>query len=320
MGGLCFTEVPSSLLPLSVALVAASLAWGENTTSARVYRNDGDGVFVDINAGLVDNEGSSASWGDFNNDGLLDILRGPRAGARIYLNQGEGKFFGINTGILGAIDGITAWGDMDNNGTLDLLKAIIDSHVAIYRNISSRTNRPPGPPPGLRSSVNSHGTVLLEWDPAVDPDQDDGLTYSVRIGTSPGAENVVPPGAHLPSGRPLLPVIGNCGSRMSYVIKGLPPGQYFWSAQAVDHGYAGSPFAPEATFLISSRIIHAGFTNEQFTLSYTGIAGRSYALEASGDLASWSPVATNIASSAGTLIDTQSSTAEARFYRIRLLP
>jgi len=42
-----------------------------------VYRNDGNGVFANINAGLTP-VGSAAShgaaWGDFDNDGDLDIL------------------------------------------------------------------------------------------------------------------------------------------------------------------------------------------------------------------------------------------------------
>jgi hypothetical protein len=31
----------------------------------------------------------------------------------------------------------------------------------------------------------------------------------------------------------------------------LSPGTYYWSVQAIDHGYAGSPFAVEASFIIS---------------------------------------------------------------------
>jgi len=42
--------------------------------SPQFYRNDGSGVFNNINAGLTGVSGSSAAWGDYDNDGDLDIL------------------------------------------------------------------------------------------------------------------------------------------------------------------------------------------------------------------------------------------------------
>ena len=40
----------------------------------RIYRNDGWGNFTDINAGLVNVSQSSLAWGDYNNDGRLDLV------------------------------------------------------------------------------------------------------------------------------------------------------------------------------------------------------------------------------------------------------
>ncbi len=40
---------------------------------ARIYRNDG-GTFTDIGAGLAGVVLSSVAWGDYDNDGDLDIL------------------------------------------------------------------------------------------------------------------------------------------------------------------------------------------------------------------------------------------------------
>lgn len=49
---------------------------GQNASGAmsRVYRNDGGGVFTDIVAGLIGVRSGSAAWGDYDNDGSLDIL------------------------------------------------------------------------------------------------------------------------------------------------------------------------------------------------------------------------------------------------------
>jgi hypothetical protein len=42
--------------------------------------------------------------------------------------------------------------------------------------------------------------------------------------------------------------IGNVGQNNSWTIKDLSEGIYSWSVQAIDHNYAGSPFAPSGTF------------------------------------------------------------------------
>ncbi len=39
-----------------------------------MYRNDGGGVFTDIGAALTGVYWSSVAWGDYDNDGDLDIL------------------------------------------------------------------------------------------------------------------------------------------------------------------------------------------------------------------------------------------------------
>ena len=41
---------------------------------SRIYRNDGGGVFTDIAAGLPGVGAGSASWGDYDNDGDLDLV------------------------------------------------------------------------------------------------------------------------------------------------------------------------------------------------------------------------------------------------------
>src|SRR5262249_29370388 len=87
----------TALNPGIVGIMRGAVAWGDlnndgkldllvtgNTNSdvgapfvtptTRVYRNDGDGVFTDVNAGVIGLAFSSAAWGDFNNDGWQDIV------------------------------------------------------------------------------------------------------------------------------------------------------------------------------------------------------------------------------------------------------
>ncbi|MEO7676909.1 MAG: VCBS repeat-containing protein, partial [Verrucomicrobiota bacterium] len=92
---------------------------------AKIYRNDG-GTFVDIGASLTGVFTSAAAWGDFDNDGDLDLAIGGRQASfafstRIYRNDGGGTFVDIGATLPAISDGALAWADYDNDGLLDLL-------------------------------------------------------------------------------------------------------------------------------------------------------------------------------------------------------
>ena len=104
---------------------------GSDATDA-LYRNQGDGTFVDVTAaaGITPlSSGKGIAWGDYNNDGLLDLyvarvgsITG-KAGARLYRNNGDGTFTNVTTeaGVGSAANTYAAaWGDYDNDGFLDL--------------------------------------------------------------------------------------------------------------------------------------------------------------------------------------------------------
>jgi hypothetical protein len=113
-----------------------------DSTSATYYVNQKDGTFKDqaIEAGVAyspdgkPQAGMGVSVGDYNRDGLLDIVKSNFAGDTdsLYMNIGDGSFddctyqagLGMNTRLLG-------WGisfiDFDNDGWLDILVA--NGHV-----------------------------------------------------------------------------------------------------------------------------------------------------------------------------------------------
>ena len=66
-----------------------------------------------------------AAWGDYNNDGKLDILITGSVGcsvlARIYKNNGDDTFTDIQAGLPGVNVSSVAWGDYDNDGYLDFI-------------------------------------------------------------------------------------------------------------------------------------------------------------------------------------------------------
>jgi predicted nucleotidyltransferase len=82
-------------------------------TAAKIYQNDGDGIFTNIGAQLPDIDWGSAAWGDYDNDGDLDILLTGFSGvtrvAKIYRNDGPGAGSGwVFTDINAPLTGVSA--------------------------------------------------------------------------------------------------------------------------------------------------------------------------------------------------------------------
>jgi hypothetical protein len=112
-------------------------AGGENNF---LYRNNGDRTFERILSGQIVNNGGnsfSASWGDYDNDGDLDLFVSNDGGNNfLYENNGTGNFTRINTGAIvedGGRSFGSSWGDFDNDGDLDLFVAKLGDD-ALYRN------------------------------------------------------------------------------------------------------------------------------------------------------------------------------------------
>jgi Concanavalin A-like lectin/glucanases superfamily/FG-GAP-like repeat len=230
---------------------------GTNTIT-QVWRNTGSG-FTNINAGLPGVSLGSAAWGDYDNDGRLDILL---CGSftnfitQVWRNTGSG-FSNINAGLSGIDDGSAAWGDYDNDGRLDILLTGTPNNsgqtiTEIWRNNTPITNTPPMAPTGLVATPGSNG-VTFSWNAATDAQTPaSGLTYNLRVGTTPGGGELVSPMAAT-SGQRRLPQMGNAQMNLFRTITGLPLGQpIYWSVQAVDTAFAGGSFAPEKTFAYNS--------------------------------------------------------------------
>lgn len=75
------------------------------------------------------------------------------------------------------------------------------------------------------------------------------LTYSVRVGTAPGLDDVVTAMAS-PSGLRYRAADGSLGTSTEHIFNtsGWPAGKLYVSVQAVDGSYQGSPFSAEAVF------------------------------------------------------------------------
>jgi len=242
---------------------------GSSTT--KLYRNDGGVNFTDISASLLALLRSYAAWGDYDNDGDLDILLTGRDGeqfpqtrfSKLYRNDGNNTF----TDILTLPDSLSSpsvsWGDYDNDDDLDVLISGFDGNnriTAIYQNNGSTFNQLPTSPANL-NAVTSAEAVALSWDEATDNEtMQDGLTYNLRVGTVPRTSDILAPMAVDTTSAPnhgyrRIPALGNTNHNTSWTISNLPIGTYYWSVQTIDNAFAGSPFATEQSFEILMGLV-----------------------------------------------------------------
>jgi hypothetical protein len=117
------------------------------------YRNKGDGTFEEVSQkiGVADDKkyyGLGAVWGDYDNDGWLDLYVADDGTPNyLYKNNKNGTFtdVGFETGTSYSGAGVeqgsmgVAWGDYDNDGRLDLFTTNFDNeHNTLYKNLGAK--------------------------------------------------------------------------------------------------------------------------------------------------------------------------------------
>jgi hypothetical protein len=313
-GNTTFTEIYSGIVGLNYS----SVDWGDYDNDgyadllitgmigqqriSKVYHNNGDGSFTDINAGLEGIGGGDAAWGDYDNDGDLDILfagyalSGPVT--KLYRNNGNQTFSNINTSLTGLAYGSTDWGDYDNDGDMDILltgfnlsdpqqslvfrndgngsfynlsAAIegvryssaawgdIDSDgdldfvltgnaqsgytTKVYRNDTTVANQSPSIPGNLSAQVQ-RGSITFSWDSAVDDNTpQSAITYNIRVGYSDNP-NAIVTSMSSDNGYRLVPSAGNAGTGLNYSLYYAPPNSTLYaSIQSIDTSYRASAFS-----------------------------------------------------------------------------
>jgi hypothetical protein len=92
---------------------------------SQIYTNSGSGDFQESGISLVGvANGPSVNWGDYDNDGDLDILltgMGTSRISKVYQNNGNGGFSDSGISLPGVYLSAASWGDYDNDGFLDIL-------------------------------------------------------------------------------------------------------------------------------------------------------------------------------------------------------
>lgn len=250
---------------------------------------------------------STAAWGDFDNDGKLDVyLSGYGGGfqSKIFHNLTNDTFLDFGFTMPGVTQGAAAWGDYDNDGALDLVFiGQIGNNVPLtrlYHNDGAMPDNPPSTPTGL-TVMRGRNSAIFTWTASTDPDQSGGLTYNVRIGTSNNAVDILSPMSDLLTGFRRIPKIGNTGYRTSFLITNLPAGTYYWSVQAVDSAFKGSLFATEQSFNLPAPTL----TNQPQSLTVLAGVQVIFQAGATGEpplFFQWSLNGTNLPGATGTTL------------------
>jgi uncharacterized repeat protein (TIGR01451 family) len=291
-GALGFTNIGAALAPVA----AGSVAWGDydndgdldilltgnsmGTSVSKVYRNDGGGAFTDIGAGLTGVTSSSVAWGDYDNDGDLDILLTGRGASypvtRVYRNDGSGAFTAIPHSLSWTEAGCAAWGDYDNDGDLDILLTGRDGSGPVSEPVSEVYRNDGG---GVFTEIDA-GLTGVYWSSVAWGDYDsdgdldmlltgwDGSTYVSKVyrnddcppelGISKEADNSSPQPGRAST---YSIVISNTGGAATGVLVSdtLPTDVSFAGPVTLDPPGAGTTGAPpllvtDATITAAGRI------------------------------------------------------------------
>lgn len=296
------------------------------TPVSQVWRNSGNGTFTNVNAGLPGVYYSSAAWGDYDNDGALDILLAGFDGtndiSQVWRNLGGGAFTNIGVPMPGVEKNSASWGDYNNDGKLDALligSGAESPNSAVWQNNLPPANSIPDPPSGLKALVNGSG-VVLSWQAATDcQTPSNGLSYNLRVGTFPGGADIVAPQANPASGRRYVPQWGNAQNCLQATLTNLAVGNYFWSVQTIDTAFAGSGFAREGWFSIGLPNITGGnLSNGIFELQLTSGSSPTFRLQSSTNLLQWVTLVRFFAGANRTTWfgDTNASNHPVQYYRV----
>jgi hypothetical protein len=262
------TSTGFTILPVNSStfafITAATIAWSPATPTSLTQ---------------VSNSRSIA-WADYDNDGIQDLILTSKTGptSTLYRQAPIGTFTAISDFTLPGVRwGNVIWGDFDGDNKLDILITgctnTTDTYTGTTKIFSNkttmvRTANLPKVPDGL-AAVAGNNKFTLTWNKTTDDaggvteTPQLGLTYDLRVGTTPGGIDAKAPASSVPSvstdpSYAKIPSPGYirgtiAGTTVTYPMANLAGGAtYYFSVQAVDYTLQRSGWSTEQSVYIPS--------------------------------------------------------------------
>lgn len=127
---------------LDILLTGTTNGFGTGAIT-ELWRNLGNGRFTNVPIALPAVSLGAVAWGDFDQDGKLDILLTgySQTGVvcQVWRNLGNGNFTNMNVGLPGVYQSSVAVADYDNDGRLDILLAGVDARTNLISQVWRNT-------------------------------------------------------------------------------------------------------------------------------------------------------------------------------------
>jgi len=141
---------------------------------AYLWRNNGDGTFTETTSSAgISLRGTSGGYdgtafGDYDNDGDLDLYGAQSGSNKLYRNNGNGTFTDVTAaaGVAGpsATSKGVMWADYDNDGDLDLYVAQENAANSLYENNGDGTFTDVAEDAGVADASASYGVTWEDYD------------------------------------------------------------------------------------------------------------------------------------------------------------